>query len=460
MDANVLMSNSSPRTLPDIALGDAGWFSVLLDELVLRQSQVVLDPVVSGEPRGYQVRLALEHLWSTGALVGSPFDSRASAVTGRNDMEAAFVELLRFQLSQVATQWQRLHPAETDSARMRWFAGAVLGALAGEVAASASLEAAAFDTAHALPERDERRLLGIVGARLLRRAYLLGHPPGGLPLHAGLAWLDTRTALRLAEGRLQRGGTLRRRAPLVLSSLSQLKALWIELLAGLPELIDLGSVESRRVVERQVRASALTTPDRRVLLRALDSPRHPARILRQTPPSVRRLLVEQTVLAATLNRAWRGQLEKHVRDTAQTLGIPDDDITRAQVRAAALLVQHEGAASRLLSLHQGGEVLADAVTAATDRLGAVAAAIAQEMRETGDLGILLARLAQGEHLSSDERARAKAQLADLARIVPALAIFAAPGGMLLLPAVLKLLPFDLRPSAFRPNIKKASNEES
>ena len=42
----------------------------------------------------------------------------------------------------------------------------------------------------------------------------------------------------------------------------------------------------------------------------------------------------------------------------------------------------------------------------------------------------------------------KAQLIDLAKAVPALAIFAAPGGMLLLPLVAKLLPFSVLPSAW------------
>jgi hypothetical protein len=43
----------------------------------------------------------------------------------------------------------------------------------------------------------------------------------------------------------------------------------------------------------------------------------------------------------------------------------------------------------------------------------------------------------------------RSQLIDVAKAVPALAIFAAPGGILLLLALAKVLPFDLLPSAFR-----------
>lgn len=446
-------------TAPDLVLGDAGWFAVLVDEAVTRQRLSPPTAVVDAPRRALLVAPGLDLLWSSGAVVGTTFERQASAVTGRNDPEAAFVELLRFQLSQVAALWRQHAPA-ASAAQMRWFTGAVLAAMAGEVAASGQLEDAAFSPQGELNDRDEKRLFGIVGSRLLRRAYLLGHPPGGLPLHAGLAYLDTRTALRLASGRLLSHGSLRRRAPRALALLSRVKAQWIELLAGLPELVDLSQADVRRTIERQVRASALATPDRRALVRCLDTPRHPARILRPGPPAVRAMLVEQTVLAAVLNRSWRGALEALVRDMSQSLQLPAGLVDQAQVKASALVVQHAGAAGRLLTNDRGEglETFENTVSAATDRLSALAASIAQEVRETGDLGMLLARMAQGEQLNREQRARVRAQLADLARIVPALAIFAAPGGMLLLPAVLKLLPFDLRPSAFRGAAGRSSEE--
>jgi hypothetical protein len=80
----------------------------------------------------------------------------------------------------------------------------------------------------------------------------------------------------------------------------------------------------------------------------------------------------------------------------------------------------------------------------TDNLGA----LVTELRETGELGQLLARAAAGGTLTADERRKVKAQLIDVAKAVPALAIFAAPGGMLLLPLLAKLLPFSVLPSAW------------
>jgi hypothetical protein len=117
-------------------------------------------------------------------------------------------------------------------------------------------------------------------------------------------------------------------------------------------------------------------------------------------------------------------------------------------RAAAFLINHEKAA---LALATPGEqtMLHATMGTAMDSFHAAAHSIAQEIRETRELGVFLARMAQGERLTPDERTRMRTQLIDLAKVVPSLAIFAAPGGMILLPVILKLLPFDLRPSAFQ-----------
>src|SRR5207302_1437760 len=74
--------------------------------------------------------------------------------------------------------------------------------------------------------------------------------------------------------------------------------------------------------------------------------------------------------------------------------------------------------------------------------------ILQEIRETGELAQLLARASAGSTLTAQEKAKVREQLVDVAKTIPALAIFAAPGGFLLLPLLVKLLPFNLLPSSF------------
>jgi len=51
-------------------------------------------------------------------------------------------------------------------------------------------------------------------------------------------------------------------------------------------------------------------------------------------------------------------------------------------------------------------------------------------------------------LTPEEDATVRAQLIDVCKAIPALALFAVPGGSLLLPLIIRHLPIDLRPSNF------------
>ena len=84
--------------------------------------------------------------------------------------------------------------------------------------------------------------------------------------------------------------------------------------------------------------------------------------------------------------------------------------------------------------------------------------LSNEMRESKEL-VRLIKKSRSSELSKEERAAVKLQFKDLAKSIPALAIFMLPGGVILLPLVLKLIP-DLIPSAFKENeIGDQSNEK-
>ncbi len=75
--------------------------------------------------------------------------------------------------------------------------------------------------------------------------------------------------------------------------------------------------------------------------------------------------------------------------------------------------------------------------------------LAAELKESKQLVGLIKKSAT-EELSKEEKEMVKTQFMDIVKSVPALAIFMLPGGAVLLPIVLKLLP-DLVPSAFKEN---------
>ena len=75
--------------------------------------------------------------------------------------------------------------------------------------------------------------------------------------------------------------------------------------------------------------------------------------------------------------------------------------------------------------------------------------LAQEIKQSKEL-VQLIRKSASEELSKEEKEKVKTQFMDIAKSMPALAIFLLPGGALLLPIVLKIIP-NLVPSAFKDN---------
>lgn len=71
----------------------------------------------------------------------------------------------------------------------------------------------------------------------------------------------------------------------------------------------------------------------------------------------------------------------------------------------------------------------------------------QELTESKE-AMYLIKKSTHTSLSDEEKEKVKAQLLDICKSIPALAVFLLPGGALLLPLLIKLIP-DILPSAFR-----------
>lgn len=75
--------------------------------------------------------------------------------------------------------------------------------------------------------------------------------------------------------------------------------------------------------------------------------------------------------------------------------------------------------------------------------------LTKELEESGELVVLLGNSAIRE-LTSEEKKKVKTQLLDICKSVPSLTIFLLPGGTILLPLLVKLIP-KLLPSSFQDN---------
>ena len=73
--------------------------------------------------------------------------------------------------------------------------------------------------------------------------------------------------------------------------------------------------------------------------------------------------------------------------------------------------------------------------------------LAKELQESREL-IFLVRKSLTTSLTDEEKAKVKEQTLDICKAIPAFTVFMLPGGALLLPLLIKLIP-DILPSAFR-----------
>jgi len=310
-------------------------------------------------------------------------------------------------------------------------------------------------------DRAVERALRAAADALHARFFPPGDPLLGLPLHPGAVAVLRRRLARVAtgyhrEGRLAPEALARHGVYAARETVLLAEALAALLLSAAP-----ADERARAVRLRQLNRLGLGRADLREARRAVATPRTAEAIAGAAPERVRPFLLEQLLLGQLRAGIAGDGAGRFIEAFAAAARLDAQMLVAAQVEAAAQHGDHElwfeafdesGVPLDWQALAEEWESVADHVvervsSAVTDNLEA----LATELRETGELGTLLARAAGGGKLTAEEKRKVRAQLIDLAKAVPALAIFAAPGGMLLLPLLAKLLPFNLLPSAWDKN---------
>ncbi|HET9594827.1 MAG TPA: LETM1 domain-containing protein, partial [Anaeromyxobacteraceae bacterium] len=199
---------------------------------------------------------------------------------------------------------------------------------------------------------------------------------------------------------------------------------------------------------------------------AVLEPRPAPELARAVPVRLRAFLVEQLLLSELASAQSAPARAAYVQAFVAEAGIPAEQVAALQADAADLYAGQQrwlapgeaaawGGGSEAWNGGVADEVMEKVAAAVTENLEA----IVTEVKQTGELGALLAKAAAGTRLSAEEKRKVKEQLVDLAKAVPALALFAAPGGMLLLPVLAKLLPFSVLPSAWEKDRTKQGGKK-
>jgi LETM1-like protein len=287
-----------------------------------------------------------------------------------------------------------------------------------------------------------------------RALSLASDPYYGLVLHNGAVYADAHLFGRIAAAYFA-GSTFPRAAvERQVAFAAQQKARLVEVLVGLVTSERKPGFPQRRAILRQIDDLRLPAPldddTREFARKAFDKPVPLKRLttgIRST--EMRRFLVEQTLLASLVDGSRSPREVEWTRELGKQLAFTDQQMHVMEVEMADFYRRHRDVVD-VFSLSSGAEVMGEEwVDTMSTTMKKNYRALLKEIRETGELSKLLARAARGQKLNSAEKAAMRAQLIDVAKAVPALAIFAAPGGVLLLLALAKVLPFDLRPSSWR-----------
>ncbi|MBS2022498.1 MAG: hypothetical protein JST92_08815, partial [Deltaproteobacteria bacterium] len=333
-----------------------------------------------------------------------------------------------------------LSPSEAIQAR-RGQLVALLAAAAGEAKAAAPL----FEKPREQSQGLVMRLAAKAANHLTRRFLDDGGAFAGLPLHHALCAIEVRSLATLSLASFDKGVLSPAGAHLLDKAALEWRALLTELFSGLAARQEKGE-ETRagflRVIDRQ----RLPAREARMLRAGLADPRPPVELATAIQSeALRRFVLEQVLMLALIDSKFEPGEVAFVTELATALGTSHEELQRVEDEVEEFYRQHTEAlaALRRAEIPEGlpGALTRRIQAAVDDNLDRVM----QEIRETGELTDLLRKAASGTTLTQAEREKVRHQLLDLARAIPALAVFAAPGGALLLPILIKLLSFKLLP---------------
>ena len=427
-----------------MAFGRSGWFKALLETEVTQHQPLELRTGV--RPRALARAHVREVLQDSGLLYGTP-ETRGADATGTPE-ERLFLAVLRtlVQLALDLADIAGLGP-ERRVERMAVLFAAWIGDLALAEQLQQSLKHKGT-----LP----RRALGRLESALEERSISLGGDPVyGLLLHNGAAYVDAQLFAHLAYAAWMSKSLGLPQARRRLAVAAREKALLVEVLTALACAERPPSEAERRAILRQVATLGLPRPlasglRGRVKQAFLERPDLDALVRPVRSRPLRRFILQQTVLASLVEGRRSAAEQAFLRALARALRIPPEGLREIEAEVAEFYAQHRSILD-VFTVSAHAATLADELVGGMQRsLDKNVQALVLEARMMGELSVFLGKLAVGQSLTTDERRRMRQELLDVAKAIPALAIFAAPGGILLLAALAKLLPFSLLPSAFQP----------
>ncbi len=425
-----------------------GWLENLLNEALDLERSKPLElrlPMPQGPEATSSValaRIALPSLLhSSGLWYGTPLGVPSAAAAGNAPLDRAVL----FAMARVAVALARVLDPRRSLKKEE-----VAAILAATFSAQKSLESVFRRGVNSLPGTFFKTLEGELEEATFS---LRGSPTHGLVLHNGTIAIDADLF-----GRMSAAYVLKRHfdAPAVARrcrTAARRKAVLTQVLVGLWCAERTPTPTARRAILAQVRM--LRLPDD-IESEALEltrktfdkAPRIQKTLGRVQSQKARRFLLEQTLLGSLVDGKRSNAEVAYVNRVAELFGFSPDDVKAMGIEMADFYRRHKNVIDLFtvapLATELGDELVDNMSRAVKKNYRA----LVRELKETGELSVLLARAARGQTLTRDEKQQMRAQLIDVAKAIPALAIFAAPGGLFLFIALAKTLDINLLPSSF------------
>lgn len=173
---------------------------------------------------------------------------------------------------------------------------------------------------------------------------------------------------------------------------------------------------------------------------------------------LKRYFMEIATLVVWSDRVVVEEEQKFLEELALKLGIDEDEQDKSFLAIQSFVINNADEVPFLSGKNEAEQLMSSATDKWKKILGRNKDKLATELKQSKELVQLIAKSTTTE-LSKEEKKKVKNQFKDLAKSIPALGLFLLPGGSVIMPIVLKLIP-DLVPSAFRNNqIEEAKIDE-
>jgi hypothetical protein len=164
---------------------------------------------------------------------------------------------------------------------------------------------------------------------------------------------------------------------------------------------------------------------------------------------LKRYFMEIATLVVWSDRVVVQEEQKFLDDLGHILGLDEEEQDKSFIAIQSFVIENADEVPFLSGKNEAEQLMSSATDKWKKILGRNKDKLATELKQSKELVQLIGKSTTTD-LTADEKKKVKTQFKDLAKSIPALGLFLLPGGSVLLPIILKLIP-DMVPSAFRSN---------